>query len=319
MLLLMYSNFAPSRGHVERLNMLLGSRSVAVCESEARAQGFARDAEIIFGHRYLRQTLPHAPRLRWVQTTAGGIDHIISHDLVAREVLVTRCPIHADAIAAHALALALALVRRLPEAVLAQAERHWASPFAMLPFPRRALVLGMGMLGQAIARLLRALSIEVVGAARHTDPQAATLCGRLYTDSGWRNELSKIDACFLALPLNQSTVELFDRAAIQSLPEHAIVVNIGRGKTLDTKALIERLATGGLGGAAIDVLDRVPEASEPIWAVPRLLITPKVASYHPDFQARIERYCEEQLARYLRGEAPLAQVTREQLAESHIS
>lgn len=319
MLLLMYSNFAPSCGHVERLKTLLGSRSVAICGSEAQAQDFAHDAEIIFGHRYLRQTLPQAPRVRWVQSTAAGIDQIVTPDLLARDVLVTRCPIHADAVAAHALALALALVRRLPDAVCAQSERRWAHPFAMLPLPRRALVLGMGVLGQAIARHLRALAIDVVGAARHTDAQAAALCAHLYADSGWRNELSKIDACFLALPLNRSTVGVFDRDAIRCLPERAIVVNIGRGKTLDTRALIERLATGGLGGAAIDVLDPVPAATDSVWEVPRLLITPKVASYHPDFQARTERYCEEQLARYLRGEAPLAQVAREQLAESYIS
>jgi phosphoglycerate dehydrogenase-like enzyme len=311
----MYSNFVPSAAHLRRLHDAAPGREVAVCGSEADALRLAGDAEVFLGHRYLRQSVPHAPRLRWVQSTAGGLDHVVSRPLIERAVKITRCNVNADSVALHAVTLLLAMVRCLPEAVLAQARGEWAAPFAMLELPRRAAVLGMGPIGRAIAAHLQGLGVEVIGVARHADAEAARSCAQLCVDGSWRALLHSVDACMIALPLTRLTRGLVDRSALAALPDHALVVNVGRGAVLDVTALAERLHAGRLGGAALDVLDEPPSAGDPLWTVPRLLITPKVASYHPAMQARIEAFVEAQLGRYVRGEPLIGELAPAQARE----
>lgn len=315
-ILVMYSNFLPSGAHLERLARLADGFQIFVATSEHEAVAYATKAEIILGHRYLRQALPHAKNLRWVQSTAAGVDHLASPELLSIAPILTRCPIFSDVIAQHAYALAWSVIRRIPEAVAAQARGEWARPFDMLPPPKVAMVLGMGQIGLALARLLKANGIRVIGAGRVCKPEMNEVCDEVLTGAAWREHLHRADLCFLALPLTQGTKGLFDDAAIRALPSHAVLVNIGRGATLDTKALALHLRKGLLGGAALDVLDEIPQPADDLWSTPRLLITPKVSAYHPEMQRKMEHFIEEQVARYLRGEHLAHQVDHAVLRES---
>ena len=318
-LLIMYSNAPPSDRHLEHLAALAPGIALAVADNEDSAIDSAGDAEVILGHRYLRQCLPHATKLKWIQTTSAGIDHLDSPELLRRPITITRCPIFADVVAQHAYTLAWSLLRRIPEAVAAQLRGEWAQPFAMLPMPATAMILGMGEIGRALAGLLKQNGLRVLGVARQARPEASRLCDEIFTDNRWRNALPRVDLCFLALPLNQSTRGLFNDAALRALPKHAVIVNVGRGATLDSGALARVLGEGHLGGAALDVLDPLPNSpTDPIWSTPRLLITPKLAVHHPQRQEKLERYIEAQVARYVRGEPVQNQISLDQLQEAHL-
>ncbi len=301
-LLLMYSNEPPTRDHLQRLRALDRDLDVRVATSDETARAWGSDAEVILGHRYLRQTLPVARHLRWVQSTAAGIDHLLCPELFSREPIVTRCPIFSDVIAWHALTLALALLRRLPEAVRAQQEGRWAPPFEMLPMPRTAMVIGLGCIGTELALLLRRQGWRVLGVVNRPRPLDG-VCDEVVPVARWRTYLPQVDLCFLAIPARPDNQHFVDDAALAALPRHAVLVNVGRGSTLDTAALLHHLRQGHLGGAALDVLDPVPSAADdPIWSTPRLLLTPKVAVYVPDRQQRLEQFIESQVRRYLAGE-----------------
>ncbi|HET7780591.1 MAG TPA: hypothetical protein VFL07_18775, partial [Rudaea sp.] len=84
----MYSNYVPSADHVRRLADIAGPGSVAVARSESEALARAGSTQIVFGHRVLRQLLPQAPRLRWVQTTAAGFDQLPWRELRDRGVVL---------------------------------------------------------------------------------------------------------------------------------------------------------------------------------------------------------------------------------------
>jgi phosphoglycerate dehydrogenase-like enzyme len=105
----MYSNHPPSQAHIERLEGL-GDVHVTVADSECVAAHHAADADVILGHRYLRQTLPHTRRLKWVQSTAAGPQHLLSYDLRRINPVLTRCTIFSNMVAWHAYILALAVV-----------------------------------------------------------------------------------------------------------------------------------------------------------------------------------------------------------------
>lgn len=301
--LLMYSTHEPSPEHVARLEGLGDAIRVTVAESEETARAAARDAEVIFGHRYLRQSLPQARRLRWVQSTAGGTDRLPRRELARKQVVLTRMTATAPTVARHAVTLAWAIARRLPNAMDRQTDGRWEDGFDWPPRPEEALVLGTGHVGGAIAERLCADQIRCYGARRTPSSGSTDPFDRIYDRASWPEVLPRIDWLFLALPHTPETRNLVGEEVLRALPARAIVVNVGRGETLVTEDLCGALASGHLSGAALDVVHPRPTGPEdPIWETPRLLITPHVGAHSRERSRTMERFCEEQLARYLAGE-----------------
>jgi phosphoglycerate dehydrogenase-like enzyme len=290
---------------------------VVIADSEDISIKHAYDTEVILGHRYLRQTLPHIRSLKWIQSTAAGVQHLLSSDLVRISPVLTRCPIFSEIVAHHAFTLALATLRRIPDAVAAQLRGEWARPFDMLPLPQTAMVMGMGCIGRAIAAILCKHGIKVLGVDKNPSSEKETACDELLDITNWREHLHQTDLCFIALPLTRETFRLFDEAALKALPNHAVLINVGKGGIVDTSALIKLLKSDHLGGAALDVIDPVPEdPMDPIWKTPRLLITPKVSVFYPGRQSKLEEYIEIQVKRYLDGKELLHKVDIDRLIES---
>ena len=307
MILVMYSNFAPSHDHLARLAELSGGMPVCPVRSEEAALHRAPEAQVILGHRFLWQTLVHAEKVRWIQSTASGMDAIITPILRQRGPLLTRATVSSQIVAFHAFAMAAALVRRLPECFANQSRARLTRPEGLLPLPKRVLVLGLGEIGRAVAVLMRSLGMYVVGAARSTSPDKASACDVLVVGSGWHGHLGTTDILFVALPLNGETQGVISAEAIAALPAHAVIVNIGRGACLDWTAATVALLNGDLGGLAVDATDNLPDASSRVWQAPNFLLTPKMAALHPGIQTDMERFVEAQAGRYFRGE-PLLNV-----------
>jgi phosphoglycerate dehydrogenase-like enzyme len=231
--------------------------------------------------------------------------------------ILTRCTAFSDVIAWHAFTLALTIVRRIPEAVKAQQQGIWHSPFNMISLPKTAMVFGVGCIGRELAIILRRNGMTVLGVTRKNSSNADAVCDELYCDNNsWLEHLHRADLCFITLPLTNNTKHLFDATILRALPQHAVLINVGRGGVVDTDALVSILQEGHLGGAALDVIEPVPSSpSDPVWSVPRLLITPKVASFHPEHQKILEAFIESQVKRYLNGEALLDIIAIDDLAE----
>lgn len=302
-ILLMYSTHEPSEGHVSRLKVITQKSHVTVAHSEEEAIRAAEESDVIFGHRYLRQVMPHVCRLKWVQSTAGGVDRLPLPALRDKQVILSRCTIFSDVIARFALKLADSLVTRRVDDFLQPGQPRWHEKLAPLPSPKTAMVVGMGHIGREIAKILKSRGLFVIGASRSGEGLAAPFCGVRYTAESWPAHLKEADLCFLALPRNASTELLFNEEMLRSLPKHAVLVNVGRGETLQTDALVKILKEGHLGGAGLDVIVPKPVSeSESIWKTPRLLVTSHVAAHFPERGPAIEAFAERQLKRYLSKE-----------------
>ena len=283
----MYSTHDPSPGHVERLQAQ-GVR-VATALSEEDAQEQARDAEAIFGHRYLRQVLPQAGRLQWVQSTAGGTDGLPLAELRARNIALTRSTWDAEAIALHAVALALALVRD----VFPQAGAY--RPSAL---PNAALVFGAGAIGSAVAHRLRGLGVDrVYGVNR--DGRGVAGFDAVFGGEAWQEVVGACSLVVDCLPLGALSL---GRNVFEAMPKGGHFVGVGRVQNTDLAALEAALVSGQLAGAALDTHHLPPGRGA---GVPNLIVTPHNASHDPQRGARIEAACEAQLRRFLLGE-PLA-------------
>lgn len=252
-----------------------------------------------------------APRLRWVQALSSGVDSILKHGLPPGVALCSAAGAHADPVADHAMALLLALFRGIPDFVLGQAERRWATGEQRHRLReiacRRATVLGYGHIGRGIARRLRAFGATVTAVNRsgRGEGEAHLLLPATALDAA----LEGADILILCLPGETVSRPPVDGRALDLLAPGAVVVNVGRGSALDAAALVDRLRAGRLSGAALDVFDREPLApGDPLWSVAGLIVSPHVGGNGHGVTARLDALVAENTRRFLAGQPLLNQI-----------
>lgn len=230
------------------------------------------------------------PRLRWIQALAAGPDTLLAANPPAPVLITVGVHFHDATVAEHALALLLTLVRRIPASLAAQRDHRWAGelggvqplhpdgPVTTL-LGARVAVWGFGAIGQEIAHHLLPFGAHVTGIA-HSAGQRAGF--PVVDDDSLPDLLPTTDALIMVLPTRADTHRALDARVIDLLPDRTMVVNVGRGSTVDENALAAALREGRLGAAALDVLAREPLPREsPLWDVPNLVITPHAAGGRP--------------------------------------
>jgi phosphoglycerate dehydrogenase-like enzyme len=236
--------------------------------------------------------LAHAGRLRWLQAPQAGPPPGFYHPaLVAHPVQVTNMrDTYTDHVAAHTLALVLALARGLPKYAREQARAHWApdwDPGAVLPLGEAtALVVGVGAVGAEAGRLLAVFGTRVVGVdARRGGPVPGF--AEVLPPDALDRLLPEADLVILTVPHTPATEGLLDARRLALAKSGAYVVNVGRGPTVRLDDLAAALSAGRLAGAALDVFETEPlPADHPLWRRPDVLITPHVAGVGPHAEER---------------------------------
>ncbi|MGQ1798916.1 NAD(P)-dependent oxidoreductase [Kocuria oceani] len=238
----------------------------------------------------LQETARRLSRVQLVQALAAGPDSVLAAGFREDAVICTGVGLHTLPVAEHALALMLHLVRQLPAAARSQGERSWDSRLGGLqplhPEDRvttlldaRVLIWGFGAIGQHLADLCTALGAQVTGVARSADERGGH---PVVTPEQLPEQLPGTDVLVLVLPHDPATERALNRERLDALPSRALVVNVGRGSTVDEDALVDALASGSIAGAAIDVAAQEPlPAQSPLWSAPHLTITPHMAGGRP--------------------------------------
>lgn len=282
-----------------------------VTPSEEEALAAIGEIEIAAG-RVPMEIVLRGPRLRWYQQWGAGADWLLRHpEMRQREVIVTNASgVHAVPISEHILALLLALARQIPDAVRAQDQRQWRRQEMgeVLELAGKTMVLvGVGAIGGRLARLAAALEMRVIGVRR--DPsRPAEGVARMVGPEALDEVLPQADFVVLTAPLTHETQHLIHEARLRRMKPSSILINIGRGRTIDQKALIRALQEGWIGGAGLDVTDPEPlPADSPLWGLPNVLITAHYAGRTPAYDARALAIFMDNLARYVTGQ-PLRNV-----------
>jgi len=178
----------------------------------------------------------------------------------------------------------------------------WGNDFSTSLADRRVLIVGYGRIGAAIERRLAGFevaSVTRVARRARTGEVPVHAIGEL------GSLLPQADVVFVITPLTPDTEHLIGAAELAAMPEGALLVNVARGRVVDTDALVAATATGRVR-AALDVTDPEPLPSDhPLWRTPGVLISPHVGGQSTAFQPRMLRLVREQLARFAAGE-PLA-------------
>lgn len=234
------------------------------------------EAEIVYG-RPPADLLAQAQRLRWVQLPAAGVPWDLCDALKDRSVLVTNLAgLYGPTIAEHALALMLVLARNFPVAFRQQMQRLWQRDLSRTMRDlqgKTAAIVGLGNIGQHIARLCRCFGMRVIGCRRGMQPTPHV--DRLFPREHLRDCLAEADHVVVAAPLTRETRGMLDRDAFAAVKPGAFYINISRGAVADEQALLEALNAGRLAGAGLDVFAVEPLPPEhPLWTLPQVVITP---------------------------------------------
>lgn len=253
-----------------------------------------RDAEVavVWGMRgAIQEFANQLPNVRWFQTLSAGPDALLRADLHDDVIVTNGINLHDRPVAEHALGLALALARQIPECIDAQNRHEWSRELAK-PHPlhedtrvttivgSKVVVWGFGAIGQQIGRVFEACGSNVVGVAQSAGERAGFPVESADTIL---DVVSDCDILIMVLPNTDTTSDALNQDVLDALPSRALVVNVGRGTTVDEEALMAALRNGDISAAAIDVVKDEPlPADSPLWDTPNLLITPHSAGGRPD-------------------------------------
>jgi phosphoglycerate dehydrogenase-like enzyme len=296
----------PERAHIGALPANLDVRLVPA-EPELGPVPDLADVDLIVPYGRSREPLLEllaggGGRLRVIQTLSAGVDWLVGK--VPEHVLVCNARGVYDApLAEWVVGAILALQRGLVESRDAQARHAWEAIEPPELLGRRVVILGLGSIGAAIADRLRPFGVDVIGVGRTA---REGVCGLAELDEILADAEILVDI----LPLTSATERLLDARRIALLPDGALVVNAGRGRTIETAALVAELQTGRIR-AALDVTDPEPlPPDHPLWALPNVLISPHMAGDSPGSTIRCFELAGDQVRRFAAGEPLLNEVAR---------
>ncbi len=252
-----------------------------------------------------------APNLRWLHMGHSGADDPIFQELMARGVAVTNSAgVSAEPIAQSAIAGLLALNRGIPMWLDAQRRHAWEpdprdAPLEVLPpvlSEQTMVILGLGAIGGYVAKYARALGMHVIG-VRRSPATSEDGVDEWVPPARLAEVLPRADILVSTIPLTAETRGMLDASALDLLPPGAMFLNVSRGEIVDQAALIERLQSGRIASAYLDVTDPEPLPEDsPLWDLPNVILSPHDSGRSSGTRTRVDAIFLEEVAGWLRGE-----------------
>lgn len=267
--------------------------------------GLISQVEVAYGG-VGRSRLGEAKSLRWLQLTGAGVNGLITPEIRDSGLLITNASgIHAEPITEHMFAMLLMVTRNLAQAWDQQKTRTWKSgelSKGLQMLAGKTLgVLGVGAIGGHSARVGQGFAMRVLGLRRGSEPHPHV--EKMYTPEERLEFFRQTDVVMNSLPLTERTRNFMGPEEFAALPPGAIVINTGRGGTIQTEAMMAALREGRLGAVLLDVTDPEPLPSDhPLWTMENVYITPHYSGSHPGYHERAAKIFLENLRRYVAGE-----------------
>ena len=255
----------------------------------------------------LAQAVRAAPRLRWLQLLSTGQEALEQNGVPAHVTVTGVGNSSAAVVAEHAMALLLALARRIPEAAVQGQRAKWDRSLAanVTSLEGKTLCLaGYGRIGKEIARRAQAFGMRCIAVNRSGRNDAPDLAQQVLPVARMREALAQAQALAISLPLASDTQGLFGAREWAACKRGALIVNVGRGATIDTASLVAALHEGQIGGAGLDVTEPEPlPDGHPLWTAPGVLISPHVGGAgSAEGLKRLAALVQENIRRFRAGE-----------------
>jgi D-2-hydroxyacid dehydrogenase (NADP+) len=273
-------------------------------KDEAEAASRIEKAEVLVTLRFSDKLLANAKNLKWVHTIITGTNYIEElPSFQARKdlILTSTRGIHGPQMSELAILLMIALNRNFPGFVRNQDKKVWQRWPTALLWQKKVAILGIGVIGEALAKRCKAFEMTVIG----VDPvqRKVDAVDRFVGMDRLHEVLSEVDYVVDIAPSTPENQKMINAAAFEKMKPTAFFLNIGRGETVDEAALIQALKEKKIAGAALDVYWQEPLPPEnPLWGVENLILTPHVGGMADIYLKQAVGVFRENLRRYLKGE-----------------
>jgi phosphoglycerate dehydrogenase-like enzyme len=304
---------APGDRSIPFLAELRQMATIVVGDSPQDFASAASDAEIIFnwsgGLALLRDVFAMSRRLRWVHSRSAGLEQTLFPELIESDVILTNASgVFSASLGEFAIAAILYFAKDFRRMIRNQAAGIWEQFDVTMVSGQTLGIAGYGSIGRAVAIRAQALEMKVLGLKRKfsTGSERDALIGEFYTPEQRLEMLSRCDYVVVSLPLTQQTTGLIGEPEFAVMKKNAVIVNIGRGPTIDEAAMIRALLENRIRGAALDVFDQEPlPYGHPFYSLENVLLSPHCADHTLDWLDNSMRFFLAQLERFRRGDALL--------------
>lgn len=288
---------------VEMQARLPAGDAVRVVVDTGRDPPDAENIEVLIANTFPAGLLSRCPRLRWLQLTGTGYDHVLAEQPPADLLIANAGDIPARAVSEFVWMGLLGLAKCAPTLVRQQDAGVWKLPDARLVAGTTLVIAGLGNIGRAVAQRASGFEVRTVGITRSGLPHGVT--DEVHAWDDIKRILHRADHLVVALPGGPATQCLFSAELISALPSHATLINVSRGSIVDASAVIAALHEGRLRAALLDVHDAEPlPPQHPAWRTDNLWVTPHGAFCYPGEARDLAELIAENIERY-KGGRPL--------------
>ncbi len=285
-----------------------GLADLAITAASDVPDGLARGAhsDILLGDpTRVKAALPHLPRLVWTQLTWAGVEPMLDPALRRDYVLTNIRGVFGPLMSEYVFGYLLAIERKIVPRLEAQRAGRWDATLPGTLQGKTLGLVGVGSIGAHLAASGKHFGMRVHGYTRSS--RDCRHVDRYFHGDDKTAFAADLDYLVAVLPNTDETSAIVDAGMLGALPPRAVVVNVGRGRTLDEPALVASLTSGRLAGAVLDVFpeEPLPETS-PFWSTPNTWITSHTSA--PSFPQDIVDVFAENYRRFHRGESLLHRV-----------
>lgn len=282
-----------------------------VGEEEFKAQpALAREADIVYG-RLDMAMFPACPKLRWVHAPFDGMEWAQNGEVRRHRAMLTNSRFHDVSVSEQLFGLLLVLARGMAQSIRLAGQWYRPPIEQVDTLPGKTLcIVGLGTIGRRCAALGHAFGMKVIGVTLHGRPDEAV--ERVVPVDRLEEALAGAHVVMNLLPLTPRTAGLFGDRQFAALPAGGYFLNAGRGRTVQTDALVRALESGHLKGAGLDVVDPEPLPPEhPLWRMPNAVVVAHYGGASADYRQKANGLFVENLRRFLAGEGLLNVVDKE--------
>lgn len=230
-------------------------------------------ADIAMGApKMIRDALPALSRLKWAQSIYAGVEPLVDPAQRHDYVLTNARGVFGELMSEYVFGYLLFLEKRMLERIQAQMAHEWQRTESGVLRGKTMGLLGVGSIGEHLAETATHFGMKVKGFTRESE--TSTKVDRYYHGNDILLFAEGLDYLVIVLPRTRETNKLADEAFLKALPNHAVLINVGRGNAVDEMALVEALNKGTIAAAVLDVFEQEPvPADHPFWNTPNLYMT----------------------------------------------
>ena len=271
------------------------------------ALDFAKKAEIILAWQIPNQVLKRAKRLQWFSSIGAGNENLVKNPYLPENVVLTKATVYGEMMAEYVFAYLLYFSRNVNKHLKDQKKKVWDRVRPERLRGKVLGILGLGSVGKEIAKRGKLFGMSVLGVKRIPEPVENV--DQVFGPEGLRKMIPLVEILINVLPLTPETYHFLGEQELNLMKEGSILYSIGRGKTIDQKALEKILQTKKIQ-AVLDVFEKEPlSPKSKLWGLKNVIITPHVSGIN--LPGEISEEFVRNYERWVRGEPLISLVDRE--------